>query len=154
MTHVTKEFHRVRPKRFLSLWYLWRKPCTYLAPTPTLSPNEPKRDSTLSTSPWSSIAPILHRHWLPTDKNKTPHDPRHLGVPSGASKSISKPMVCSAPTVHLSCTNTGSQQTETRFHRSTSPRSTIGCVQNDFRAYGMFGANRAPILHRHWLPMD
>ena len=36
---VTKDYHRVRPKRFLSLWYVWRKPCAYLAPTLTLSPN-------------------------------------------------------------------------------------------------------------------
>ena len=77
-------------------------------------------------------APILHQHWLPTDRNEIPLDPHHLGVPSGASKTISEPMVCSAQTVHLSCTDTGSQQTETRFHRPTSPRSTIGCVQNDF----------------------
>jgi hypothetical protein len=37
-----------------------------------------------------------------------------------------------------------------------SPRSTIGCVQNDFWACGMFSANRAPILHRHqhYLQMD
>ena len=60
-------------------------------------------------------APILHRNWLPTDQNKTPHDPRHLGVPSSVSKTISEPMVSSAPTVHLSCTDTGSQQTETRI---------------------------------------
>jgi hypothetical protein len=26
-----------------------------------------------------------------------------------------------------------------------SPRSTIGCAQNDFHAYGTFGAKRAPI---------
>jgi len=31
-----------------------------------------------------------------------PHDPRHLGVPSSASKMISEPMVRSAPTVHPS----------------------------------------------------
>jgi hypothetical protein len=29
------------------------------------------------------------------------------------------------------------------------PRNTIGCIQNDFWAYGMFGANDAPILHQH-----
>ena len=39
MTHVTLEFHRVRQKCFPSLWYVWCKPCTYLAPTLTLSPN-------------------------------------------------------------------------------------------------------------------
>jgi hypothetical protein len=37
-----------------------------------------------------------------------------------------------------------------------SPRSTIRCVQNDFCAYGMFGANCAPIMHWHYhcLQMD
>jgi hypothetical protein len=25
---VTLEYHRVRPKQFLSLWYVWRKSCT------------------------------------------------------------------------------------------------------------------------------
>jgi hypothetical protein len=39
---------------------------------------------------------------------------------------------------------------------ASSPRSTIGPFQNDFWAYGMFGANRAPILHQqqHCLKMD
>jgi hypothetical protein len=55
----------VHPKRFLSLWYVWHKPYTYLAPTQTLYPNGPKRDST---------------------------DPRHLGVPSGAYEMIFEPM--------------------------------------------------------------
>ena len=27
---ITLEYHRVRPKRFLILWHVWRKPCTYL----------------------------------------------------------------------------------------------------------------------------
>ena len=65
----------MRPKRYLSLWYVWRKPCTYLALTLTPSPNGP---------------------------NEIPHDPGHLGVPSGASKMISEPMVRSAQTVHRS----------------------------------------------------
>jgi hypothetical protein len=124
-------------------------------------------------------------------------DPHHLGVPSGASKSIYEPMARLAQTVHRSCTdtNTVSKRTETRFHITHSPRTSIGCVltrylsrwyiwpkqrtflasrlplssnglkqastwassprsiigwvQNDFWAYGMFSANRAPILHRH-----
>jgi hypothetical protein len=33
--------------------------------------------------------------------------------------------------------------------KASSPRSTIGCVQTDFWAYGTFSANRAPILLRH-----
>jgi hypothetical protein len=32
----------------------------------------------------------------------------------------------------------------------TSPKTSIGCVQNDFRAYVTSSANHAPILHRHW----
>jgi hypothetical protein len=46
MTHITYEFQRVRPKRFMGLWYIWCKLWTYLAPRLTLYPNEPKRDST------------------------------------------------------------------------------------------------------------
>jgi hypothetical protein len=43
---ITQEYHPVHPKQFLSLWYVWRKPCTYHAPKLTLSPNRPKGDST------------------------------------------------------------------------------------------------------------
>ena len=32
-----------------------------------------------------------------------------------------------------------------------SSRSSIGCVQNDFRAYGTFDANGAPILRQDYL---
>ena len=46
MTHVTQEFHRMRPKLFPSLCYIWRKPCTYLASRLALSPNGPKQAST------------------------------------------------------------------------------------------------------------
>jgi hypothetical protein len=58
---VTSEYHRVRPNRFLSQWYVWCKVCTYLAPT-------------LTSSKWK--------------KSEIPHDPRHQGVPSGASKMV------------------------------------------------------------------
>jgi hypothetical protein len=75
---------------FLTLWYIWHKPWTYLAPTLTLSWNRPKQDSTWATSP---------------------------GVPSTSSKMISKPMVRLVQTMHLSCidANTISKWTETRF---------------------------------------
>jgi hypothetical protein len=46
---VTQEYHPVHPKQFSSLWFVWRKPCTYQAPKLTLSPNEPKRDSASPT---------------------------------------------------------------------------------------------------------
>jgi hypothetical protein len=91
MTHVTWEFHPVCPKWFLRLWYVWRKPCTYLASRLALSP---------------------------LDQNELPVEPRDLGVPSGASKMISEPMICLVQTIHLSCTHTNnvSKQTKTRFH--------------------------------------
>ena len=45
-------------------------------------------------------------------------EPRHLGVPSGASKAISEQMVRLAQNVLLSCTDpyTVSKQKEVRFH--------------------------------------
>jgi hypothetical protein len=119
---VNSEFHRVCPKWFLSLWYVRRKQCTYLASRLALSPNKLNRASTWASSPRSTIgcvpnglwaygmfdtnyAPILqqHYHCLQMDREEIPHDPHHLGVLSGASKMISKPTVRSAPTVHLSC---------------------------------------------------
>jgi hypothetical protein len=52
------------------------------------------------------------------DRNELSLDPRHVGVPLGASKKISEPMECSTQTVHLSCTeiNTITKKTETSFH--------------------------------------
>ena len=80
-------------KRFLRLWYVWHEQCTYLAPIPTLCPNR---------------------------RNEIPHDPRHLGVPLRASKTISLPMVRSVQTVHLSYIKicTISKQTEMSFNLS------------------------------------
>jgi hypothetical protein len=92
-THATYEFHWVRPQLFMSLWYLQCKPCTYLMSRLALSPNGP---------------------------NKAPPDPRHLGVPSGASKMIYEPMVRLTQIEHLSWTNanTVSKQIKTRFHKT------------------------------------
>jgi hypothetical protein len=90
-THVTYECHRVRPKLFMSLWYVQYKLCTYLASTLALSPNRP---------------------------NRAPLDPHHLGVPLGVSKTIYEPVVRLMQTEHLSCTdgNNVSKQIEMRFH--------------------------------------
>jgi len=83
----------VRPKPYLSLRYVWHKPGSDLALTLTPSPN---------------------------GLNEIPHDPRHLGVPSGVSKPISKLMVRLAQTMHLSCVKISniSKRTETSFHLS------------------------------------
>jgi hypothetical protein len=65
-------------------------------------------------------APILRqdKHYLQTEWNEHPLEPRHLGVPSCASRTISEPMVRLAQTMHLSCTDTKTVSiwTETRFH--------------------------------------
>jgi hypothetical protein len=128
---------RTETRFHLRLWYVWCKLWIYLAPTLTLSPNGPKRYSTWPTLPRSSIrcvqndfwvygtfganrAPILNQDWhhFQTIRNELPFDPRHPGVPSGASKTISKPMVCLAQTMLLSCTeaNTISKRRERRFY--------------------------------------
>jgi hypothetical protein len=59
---ITSECHRVHLKWFLNLWYVRRKPCTYLV---------------------SRLA------YLQMDRNEVPLEPRHLAIPSGASKMIS-----------------------------------------------------------------
>jgi hypothetical protein len=75
-TEMRFEFHPVHPKQFLSLWFVQRKPCTYLVSRLAQSPNGPKWDFTWPTSPRSFI---------------------------GCVKWFSEPMVCSLQTVHLSC---------------------------------------------------
>jgi hypothetical protein len=79
-----------------------------------------------------------------TDWNELPPEPRHLGVASGASKMISNPMVhLSKPCTYLAWTLTPSSNGPKQdLTRPTSPRGSIACVQNDFRAYGMFSTMR------------
>jgi hypothetical protein len=52
------------------------------------------------------------------DCNGLPLDPLHVEVPLGASKIMSKPMVRSMRTMHLSCAkiNTTSEHTKKIFH--------------------------------------
>jgi hypothetical protein len=133
MTLITLEFHRVRPKWFLSLWNVWRESCTYLALKLTQSPNRPKWDSRWPTSPKSSIGCIQTDLWacgmlaqnvhlscvyLEINRNKLPLEPCYLAVPSCVSKMIFEPMVHSSQTMHLSCinANTISKRTKTWFH--------------------------------------
>ena len=138
LSFVTYVYHRVRPKRYLSMWYVWRKPCTYLAQTLTPSPNRPieiRHDpshlgvplgaSKTISEPMVRLAHTVHLSYINTNTiskwtERDPHDPRHLGVPSGASKTISEPMVRLAQTVHRSCVkiSTISKRTKTSFHLS------------------------------------
>jgi hypothetical protein len=83
------------------------------------------------------IKKYLHMDW-----NELSLDSRHLGVQSDASKTISEPMVRSAQTVHL-CrikVHTIPKQIEMSFHLIDVTLEYHLVRQNDFWAYGMFGA--------------
>jgi hypothetical protein len=85
------------------------------------------------------------------DQNEHPLEPCHLGVPSGASKTIFMSMVQLAQTMHLSCTDTNTISNGPKWDSTwpMSPRCSIRSAQNDFSAYGTFNAKRAPILHQY-----
>ena len=125
LTHVTKENHQLRPKWFLSLWYIQRKPCTFLVSRLTLSINGPKQASVWPLSPRSSI------WWCPK---------WFLSLWYVRRKS------CTYLASSLALSPNGPNRSSTW---ASSPRSSTNCVQNDFWAYGMFGANHAPILQSH-----
>jgi hypothetical protein len=76
LTNVSYKYHRVCLKRFPCLWYIRRKPCTYLCADTNTNINGP---------------------------NELPLDQCHLEVPSGVPDKISMPVVHSAQVVHLSC---------------------------------------------------
>jgi hypothetical protein len=93
-TEMRFEFHLVRAKQSVSLWFVQHLPCTYLASRSALSENGPKWDSTWPTSPTSFIGCVC--------------------------KMIYEPMVCSVQIVHLSCVKISTifKQTKTSFHLS------------------------------------
>jgi hypothetical protein len=136
---VTSEYHQVCLNRFLSLWYVWCKPCTYLTLTLTSSPSGLIQDSTWPISPmyvWRKPCTYLvSRLELSLNAPNRPLlEHHHVGEPSSASKTTFEPMVCLPQAEHLSCQkiSTISKQTETASTWASSPRSTIGCVQNEF----------------------
>jgi hypothetical protein len=139
MAHVSYEFHRVRPKLFMSLWYVQCKPCTYLLSRLALSPNGPNRappdphhlgvPSGTSKMTYEPMVRLTQTEDLSftdantiskTDRNEIPHDSRQLGVPSSASNTISVPTVRSTQTVHQFCikTSTISKSNKPSFHLS------------------------------------
>jgi hypothetical protein len=119
MTHVTKEFHWLRAKQFLSLCYIRRKPCTYLGSRLALSPSWPSFHLSLITSKYHQVRPkrLLSRWYV-------------------------RRKLCTylAPTLTL---NPNRKKWDSTW--PTSPRSSIMCFQNDFRAYGTFDTNHVPI---------
>ena len=123
MTHVIKEFHRVHPNWFLSIWYVPCKLCTYLASRLALSANRPNRASTWAPSPRST--------------NKC--------VQNGFRLWCIRCKLCTYFALKLTISPNGPKR-DSIWH--TSSRSSIVWIQIDFQAYGMFHANRAPILHQ------
>jgi hypothetical protein len=132
---ITKGYHWVCSKWFLSLWYIWRKPCTYLELRLVLSPNGSKRASTWASSPRSTIGCIQNDYLT-------------YGM-FGANRAhiLSLWYIWRKPCTHLALalrpSLNGLKQDSTW---ATSPRSSIGCIQNDLWVYGTFSANHAPIL--------
>ena len=118
MTHIIKEFHRVYPNWFPSIWYVPCKPCTYLASRLALSPNS---------------------------RIELPLEPLHLGIQTGASKRFLRlwcirHKLCTylAPKLTLSPNR---PKRDSIWH--TLSRSSIGCVKIDFRTYCTFHAYRS-----------
>jgi hypothetical protein len=121
-THVTEEFHRVHPKRFLCLWY-----------SPHVVHLACVKISTISKQTKKSFSLSLvtkKDHWV------SPKWFMSLWYIWG------KPCTYLATTLRLSPNR---PKQDSRW--PTSPRSSIGCIKNDFWAFDTFGANRVPILH-------
>jgi hypothetical protein len=115
--------------------------CTYLVSRIALPPTRPKWASTWASSPRSSTR--CHQN-----------DFRSFGT-LGAKPStylvLRLALSPNRPTLTLSPNGPKWDSTW-----PTSPSSFIVHVQNNFRAYGTFNANHAPILHRdkHYLQTD
>jgi hypothetical protein len=152
---VTLEYHWVHPNWFLSLWYVWRKPYTYLALTLTLSPNGPKWDSTRPASLMSSIGCVQNNFWACgilaqnehlscTDSNtvsKWTEKRYHKTDITYEFHQVHPKWFLSLWNIrHKPCTNLGSRlalspnEPKRASTWASSPRSTILCVENDFRA--------------------
>jgi hypothetical protein len=123
MIHVTLEFHQVCQKQFLSQWYVRRKLGTSLASRLVLSPNGPSFHFSLVTSEYHRMRPkqFLTRWYVGCE-------------------------LCTYLAETLTLSPRGKKSDPTW---PTPPRSSIGCVQNNFWAYGTSSANNAPVLHRN-----
>jgi hypothetical protein len=167
MTNVTCEFDRVRQKLFIRIWFITCNPCTYLVWRLALSLNRSNRappDPRLLGVPSGAskmiYEPMVHltrtEHLSCIDANtvskqiETRFHMTHVTsefhrVPPILFPSLRyvrrKPCTNFASRVALSPNGPNGASTW-----ASSPRSPIECVQNDFYANGMFGANRAPIF--------
>jgi hypothetical protein len=111
ISNVTAEIHRVRPKWFLSLWYIRRKPCIYLVSRLALCPNRPKWATMCASSPRSTIGCVQNDF-------------------------LTLWYVWRKPSIYLASRLTLSpNRPKWASTWASSPRSTIGSVQNDFCAH-------------------
>jgi hypothetical protein len=96
-------------KRFWSLWYVRHLP-------ETISIHNFRAYCAFDVYRASNLR--VDSHYLQTDKNGLPFDPRHLGGPSGVPKTIFEPIGRLVETVHLSCVEiyTISKWIETSFY--------------------------------------
>jgi hypothetical protein len=150
LSFVTSEYHRVHLKRFLSLWNVRRRPCTHLASRLALSPNEPKRASTWASSSSNSIGCIqnnflaygtftepVHLSCTYTNTVSKSTEMRFEFHPVRSKQYLSLWYVWSKPCTYVASRLALSPNGPKRvFTWASSPRSTIGCIQNDFWAYG------------------
>jgi hypothetical protein len=143
MTHVTWEFLWVRPKLFMSLWYVQCKPCTNLASrlalslnVPNRAPPEPRHLGSLwyiwrkpSTNLVSTLTLSLNRSkrdftW-PTSTRSFIRCLQHYFWAYGTFDA--KPCTNLALRVALSPNRPNQVSTW-----ASSPRNPIECIQNDF----------------------
>jgi hypothetical protein len=127
---VIYEYHRVHPKWFSILWFVWRKLCTYLTPALTPYLDGSKQDSTWPTSPRSFIGRVQND-----------------------CRAYSRWKQCTNLASRLALSPNGQKRASIW---ASSPHSTIRCIQNDYYAYDILDSNRAPISHshKHWLQMN
>jgi hypothetical protein len=100
----------------------------------------------------ANCAPILrrHSHCLQTERSEIPHNPRHLGAPSGASKTISEPILRSMKIMHLSCVKISTISDRSEF--SLEPHDLgvpSGASKTILNPMVRLTQNCAFILHRH-----
>jgi hypothetical protein len=108
------------PKWFLSLWYIRTKPSTYLGSRLALSPIRPSFHLTLVTSKYHQVRP---------------------------KRFLSRWYVWRKPCAYLPQTLTWSPNGKKRDSTwPMSPKSSIVCIQNDFRAYGTSSAKPCTYL--------
>jgi hypothetical protein len=146
-THVTLEFHWVRPIWFPCLWYIRRKPCTHLASRLTLSPNRRMvhltRTVHLPCLEINTMSKLTKMSFHLTNITQKYHRVCLRRFP-WMWYIWRKPCTYLASWLTLSLNRHKQASTWHTLHRST-----IGCAKSDFHACGTFSTKRAPFLPRN-----